>query len=242
MESKPDGGNLPSLNHSLTDPEYDRLASILASFHGENAMDMEEMDGFLASLICGPVAVAPSHYLDEIWDGESPFAVRSDFEEFLNLVVRHWNLIARTMASPDLVFAPWLAVNEGEKLPRGNRWARGFLRGISLYKESWNEIFDDDDKFANLIPILALVHENDPAPEMRSWPEHPDAELRERVLRGLSTATQWIYDYFRTRQTRKSQAAEAKNRRPTPKIGRNDPCYCGSGKKYKRCCGGLTIN
>jgi preprotein translocase subunit SecA len=23
-----------------------------------------------------------------------------------------------------------------------------------------------------------------------------------------------------------------------PKIGRNNPCYCGSGKKYKRCHGG----
>jgi uncharacterized protein len=23
----------------------------------------------------------------------------------------------------------------------------------------------------------------------------------------------------------------------TPKIGRNDPCPCGSGKKYKKCCG-----
>jgi len=26
-------------------------------------------------------------------------------------------------------------------------------------------------------------------------------------------------------------------RRPTDKVGRNDPCPCGSGKKYKRCCG-----
>jgi SEC-C motif-containing protein len=26
-------------------------------------------------------------------------------------------------------------------------------------------------------------------------------------------------------------------RRDQPKIGRNDPCPCGSGKKYKKCCG-----
>ncbi len=26
-------------------------------------------------------------------------------------------------------------------------------------------------------------------------------------------------------------------RRETPKVGRNDPCPCGSGKKYKKCCG-----
>ncbi len=29
-------------------------------------------------------------------------------------------------------------------------------------------------------------------------------------------------------------------RRDTPKVGRNDPCPCGSGKKYKHCCGKLT--
>ena len=26
-------------------------------------------------------------------------------------------------------------------------------------------------------------------------------------------------------------------RRNKPKVGRNDPCPCGSGKKYKKCCG-----
>ena len=26
-------------------------------------------------------------------------------------------------------------------------------------------------------------------------------------------------------------------RREEPKVGRNDPCTCGSGKKYKKCCG-----
>lgn len=27
--------------------------------------------------------------------------------------------------------------------------------------------------------------------------------------------------------------------RSEPKIGRNDPCPCGSGKKYKKCCGAV---
>ena len=29
----------------------------------------------------------------------------------------------------------------------------------------------------------------------------------------------------------------ATQRHETPKVGRNDPCPCGSGKKYKKCCG-----
>ncbi|MGA2648323.1 MAG: SEC-C metal-binding domain-containing protein [Candidatus Sulfotelmatobacter sp.] len=32
------------------------------------------------------------------------------------------------------------------------------------------------------------------------------------------------------------------NRRTVPKVGRNDPCPCCSGKKYKRCCVGATGN
>ena len=32
-------------------------------------------------------------------------------------------------------------------------------------------------------------------------------------------------------------AAKAKPVRTGPKVGRNDPCPCGSGKKYKQCCG-----
>jgi preprotein translocase subunit SecA len=30
-------------------------------------------------------------------------------------------------------------------------------------------------------------------------------------------------------------------RRPAPKIGRNQACPCGSGKKYKRCCLGKPL-
>ena len=28
--------------------------------------------------------------------------------------------------------------------------------------------------------------------------------------------------------------------RTGPKVGRNDPCPCGSGKKHKKCCGAVT--
>ena len=31
------------------------------------------------------------------------------------------------------------------------------------------------------------------------------------------------------------------NNTSTPKIGRNDLCTCGSGKKYKKCCGSKVI-
>jgi preprotein translocase subunit SecA len=33
------------------------------------------------------------------------------------------------------------------------------------------------------------------------------------------------------------RAGETTQKRQGSKIGRNDPCPCGSGKKYKKCCG-----
>ena len=38
-------------------------------------------------------------------------------------------------------------------------------------------------------------------------------------------------------QVPRPEAAQAPVHREEPKIGRNDPCPCGSGKKYKKCCG-----
>ena len=51
------------------------------------------------------------------------------------------------------------------------------------------------------------------------------------------------YRYFKEdRATYAHQAAVRRSQREPyeradPKVGRNDPCPCGSGKKYKRCCG-----
>ena len=233
----------PALDQSLTEAEYDRLDELLDLGLGKGAMNLEEMDGFFAALICGPVTVSPSTYLDEIWgDNGAPFNTMAELEEFLKLAMRHWNWIARTLASPDLVFTPALWTAEGEELPRGNCWAQGFLRGIDLSRDAWQEIFEDEDRFAMLLAVLALAHENDPDVEMRTWKTPPDDEIRTNVIVGLSASTQHLYDYFLPRRTHVPPVREAGSRTARPKIGRNDPCYCGSGKKYKRCCGNVTTH
>ena len=206
-------------------------------------MNLVEMDGFFAALICGPELIPPSEYLEEIWGGdEAPFESIGELEEFLSLVMRHWNHIAGLLADPNEIFEPQLWVEEGEEVPGGNRWAMGFMRGLEMRRESWNEIFKDEDKFAMLLPVLALVHEHDPDPEMRTWKTSPDRELRERLVVGLAVAAQQLYDFFRVSCTQEARRKATGERKASPKIGRNDPCYCGSGKKYKRCCGNVTIN
>ncbi|MDD2989497.1 MAG: SEC-C metal-binding domain-containing protein [Zoogloea sp.] len=36
---------------------------------------------------------------------------------------------------------------------------------------------------------------------------------------------------------RQAVAERERARRLSPKVGRNEPCPCGSGKKFKKCCG-----
>lgn len=55
----------------------------------------------------------------------------------------------------------------------------------------------------------------------------------------LYNLPQWddIFDEATKKRLYLEQKASGTVRREGRKIGRNDPCPCGSGKKYKKCCG-----
>ena len=77
-------------------------------------------------------------------------------------------------------------------------------------------------------------------------PEEVDAlerQRREALERETATAAS-RHDAPAPEQTESDQEAPGSEGRPVrregPKVGRNDPCFCGSGKKYKQCCGKLS--
>jgi uncharacterized protein len=86
-----------------------------------------------------------------------------------------------------------------------------------------------------------LYHEHDEDPETRTKPISP--EQRNDVIAHMAAGLLGAYQYFRSQ--REAYAGTGFRREPrgnTAKVGRNDLCPCGSGKKYKRCCGGATVN
>jgi len=235
--------SLPQQALPLNDAECDRLDTMLSRFRSEDALNnLEELDGFFAALICSPEIAKPSEYLPEIWGGEiaddEAFADQQEWQSFLNLIFQHWNSIVRTLQEGD-VFVPLLFHEDGGTA-QGNDWARGFMRGVRMHHEGWEELFDDEEHGGPLIPILALAHEHDPDPEMRPYKDKIDVELREKLILGIAGAVTVIYRYFAPHRQR--MAAEARAYlRPERQIGRNDPCPCGSGKKYKHCCGKAAL-
>ena len=67
---------------------------------------------------------------------------------------------------------------------------------------------------------------------LRATPDRLPPELRAELLRVLPGL-----DLEQFRRPPPPPPARAPMVRTTPKVGRNDPCTCGSGRKYKRCCG-----
>ena len=122
-------------------------------------MNLEQLDGFLAALICGSEIVRPSEYLPVIC-GSDIVSTQSVLQDFLSLIRRHWNVIADTLHSGN-VFLPLLLEDESG-ISHANDWAKGFLRGMELRRTDWAVLLDDEKHGGWLVPIFALAHEKQP--------------------------------------------------------------------------------
>ncbi len=232
--------NDPANEQQLSNEEFEQLDEFLEDI-GSSAMNMEELDGYFAALACSPNRVPMSRVLPGVWGEDFAFSDMQEANLILGLLMRHWNSIvatlARTLEAPDCYLPVLLEDEQG--VARGNDWARGFLRGVGVNPAGWQELIDSEEEGGAILPMMILAHEDDPDPKLRSPAIH--AQRREDLLQEMTGGLTRIYAYFESeRQLAAGAEAEqtpATARREGTKIGRNDPCPCGSGKKYKFCCG-----
>ena len=233
---------MPQATESDLDPELEVLGELLDQLDEAGAMDLEELDGFFAALHCAPDEVLPSDYMPEVvgdgFTNEEIFPNDDAMRLFLNLVRHHWMVVAEAFAAND--FEP-LLLEDQEGQVHGNNWAIGFMRGLDMRHEEWRGLLDAEEEFQKLMPILALANEMHPDPEHRIYKEPISAAQREQLLERMSTTVAQLYQHFAPQRKAAAQVGGVKQA-SSGKIGRNDPCYCGSGKKYKKCCGGLPVN
>jgi uncharacterized protein len=156
--------------------------------------------------------------------------------------MRHWNAIVGTLRTGDVYLPLLLADDSG--ITRGNDWAIGFLRGMDLRKADWADLLDDEEHGGSVIPILALAHEHDPDAKMRPYAGPISADQRDKLIVGAAAGVAKIYRYFQAKRLvhERMLGSAPTFRRTVPKTGRNDPCPCGSGKKFKHCCGMRTLH
>ena len=227
----------------LTDAELDRLGEFLRQCKGGRAMNLEELDGFFAALIAGPDMVSASEYYPHVFGGTleetTEFDNMEQIKDALGLLSKHWNTIAGTLYR-DEVYLPLLLEDDRGVAP-ANDWARGFMRGVELRKDDWADLINSEEFGASVLPMMILYHEHDTDPETR--PPAIGPEQREKIIIQMAAGLLHIYrHYLSQRQSAIPRPASRTARREATKVGRHDPCPCGSGKKYKHCHGGTTLH
>jgi uncharacterized protein len=232
----------------MSEAEYDQLSGFLDGFQHEKAMNLEMLDGFFTALHCSPETMQPSAYLPELWGGgelpdDEAFENDRQTRSFMELVILFWNDVLHRLEKEE-VFLPILLSDESGESFNGNNWAKGFMRGTEFNYSDWRDLMNDDEHGGLFVTLFALCHEHDSDPELRPYKEPVSEELREKLLISLSVGVMHTYCYFEPHRKMTAQLArhERTFRREQEKVGRNDPCPCGSGKKHKKCCGQVILH
>ncbi len=198
---------MANLSQPLTDPELERLEDFLYSVNPDEAMSLEEMDGFFCALICSPDLVPPSEYMLHLWGGEHvqhSFNSEEEAQEILTLITRHWNAIAAILLRDEPY--PALRGEYEDGNVTGQEWARGFLQGMYLQEKPWERLLKDEQFGAMLFPVMVLAEDE----EHRLTSAPVTAEDRDTALDALANTILLIYRYFRS--TAKPQRKVAKKR------------------------------
>jgi uncharacterized protein len=224
----------------LSDEELSELDRFLLDLDVEESMTLDILDGFLHALAIGPETVMPRQWLPKVWgqdDGAMmpPVDGIDQANHLLGLVMRHFNSIVSGFEhSPPLLAPIWPTVRYGDadEFEDAEMWAYGFAEGVKLSKAAWQTLFDRPDGARWYRPI-ALLGADDFSADQDALTRTPAqrAALAEEIEESVAQMHAfWL-------PLRRAVAERQQAQRMSTKVGRNEPCACGSGKKFKKCCG-----
>ncbi len=223
----------------------------------------EWLDGCMAALLAGPRAMTPAQWLPRLlgdaW--ERTFADPQDVQQALDTLHRRWNVLASQLDAqalfdePDflrlspllgdygseardaLVAEGKLTAEQAEDWPLiGELWALGVLETIQDFADDWVAPSEHDEDAAwydgSLRAIEALTQRDAAQLAADLQLRYPGQQLsRDELVDEACLALQDLRCYWVDHAPRHAP------RRVEPSPGRNDPCPCGSGRKYKKCHG-----
>jgi uncharacterized protein len=239
------------LKLDLTDAEFDELDALLADTPAPlQAMDLPMVDGYLCGVIVQPQAIPAESWLPGIFDVQArPLPAATDARWLARvraLLLRRHEALARALEE-DGAFDPVLPAADVEpddpalrdalrELPAFSRslfpWALGFQSACARFPalaQSGEPAIDAAlaRVFRHAPPATKLAREARQLLD-RSAP----LASEEAAIDDLVTAVAELWELTNAQRLRVETV-----RRTEPKVGRNEPCPCGSGRKYKHCHG-----
>ena len=206
---------LPEVD-SLDDDEWNELGEFLAQPGGPSQAGV---DGFMHGIASAPSLIKPTEWLGAV------LAERKPNERILSLIMRHYNAVCDGLAGKN----PWLPPPTQEEAIRD--WCMGYMFCFHI-DPKWPDV---PGAVQDLAPIAVLAGELSLA-DLTDEPIDDEAAWLQEMREDLEFSIVEIYDRLSGARMASAEAATTPVRREGPKVGRNDPCPCGSGKKYKKCC------
>ena len=249
---------------SMPPEAFDELDAILddVRIRIDETPQWEFCEGFMAALICCRRPIASSEYF-EVLLGQEPlwsgFADAAQQERFASLWSQRWEEVQRALDTPvesledEAAYHPEVLDVRGSvaQLEAAQRaelgdavlpafaqvWALGFMFAVENWPEEWAAPRDRQAARwldASMQAIVALTEDDEGEPTVAPFGDDSAPSVSESRIGIFADAVWAVYDLRELWRSLGPRVA-ALQRPDLP--GRNDPCHCGSGKKFKKCCG-----
>jgi uncharacterized protein len=220
----------------LSERELDRLEQYLnAPERTESTLPLDMVQGLFAAVASAPSAIPQEKWVAEILGDSHAFDSEEEEREITGLLARFLEDTARQLnEGGGFDFILYGTEDEGDDL---GSWAEGYLLGVELAQPRWDELTDEEDLDNILYPFLVLTGDArrlalESGEEWMSDDEEAKlvADVRENFATHLLDVRHYWFE----------KGIPQTVKRESPKVGRNDPCPCGSGRKYKNCHGAAS--
>lgn len=228
-------------------------------------VSLEWVDGFVAALVAGPRALPSDEWLPAMFGDafERAFADPADVAQALGALQARWQVVASQLDAESLFEDPdrlrlqplmisddagdrrqWvetgqMSADEAAVPPQtGALWAEGFMAAVHAFAADWPEADTQHDDALDydsaLTDVVALTL---PPAELTGYlaEVYPGQSIsRDELIDAACLAVQDLRMYW------VDHAPRPATRHVEARPGRNDPCPCGSGRKYKKCHGAVA--
>lgn len=211
---------------------FRRLDQILADLPVDEPMLLTELDGYLTGIALCPDLTLPSEWLPPIWGGSAgesvPFDDPFDRQQFADMVGARHHEILRDLDRHK--FQPIFDIDERNGEVIWEDWALGFATATELRPDEWSAIAAGNNAKAAsacgyLLTLASIAADRSALTSVEINTICDEAALAIPVQ---------VLELYAA-QERHAEVTKPDMR--SAKIGRNEACPCGSGKKHKRCCG-----
>ncbi|HMS82043.1 MAG TPA: UPF0149 family protein [Nitrospira sp.] len=206
-----------------------------------------QLAGFLFALANGPELIQPSEWIPLVFDDqEAQYETEDEANQVLQAMMALYNDCVRERPGGTVSLSP---LCDMRLQPMDNlaidaplsQWAQGFGMGYDYLAEVWDACTPDelDEDLGALLMALTFFSSRILAEAYYQDGNKTSTfdELATSVMEIFPEAMREYASLGRSIYHARLETGEF-DRPPSPqmKIGRNDPCLCGSGKKFKKCC------